>query len=85
MKLIKAGSSGEKASEPSAQFLWRWCICDHDTGVLDAGYIGQTKDNTQTMPPRMAAQGSAKIEVDGKSYFLYDVNLMGRSNVDWLQ
>lgn len=35
------------------------------------------KDNTQTMPPEWLPRESAKIVVDGKNYFLYDVNFDG--------
>lgn len=35
------------------------------------------KDNTQTMPPEWLPRESAKVVVDGKNYFLYDVNLDG--------
>ena len=35
------------------------------------------KDNTQTMPPEWLPRESARVEVDGKNYFLYDVNIDG--------
>ncbi len=35
------------------------------------------KDNTQTMPPEWLPKESAKISVDGKNYFLYDVEIDG--------